>query len=74
MSNAVELFILIGDISHVDLLYTFVSNKLDQLLNISQTVRVRSDRMRILKKYAYGPDRTRTVQILIRSGTYIQSL
>ena len=71
MSNAVELFILIGDISHVDLLYTFVSNKLDQLLNISQTVRVRSDRMRILKKYAYGPDRTFRLIFTVRINVYL---
>jgi hypothetical protein len=29
-----------------------------------------SDRIGILKKYAYGPDRTRTVQIRVWSGTY----
>ncbi len=41
------------------------------LLNalIIQTIRVRSDRMGISIKYSYGPDRTRTVQIPVRSGT-----
>ena len=47
MSNAVELFILIGHISHVDLLYTFVSNKLDQLH------KNQSDRTRTVRPYAY---------------------
>ena len=42
-----NFFKAIWKLSYVDLLYAFVSNKLDQLLDISQTVRVRS-------KYSYG--------------------
>ena len=40
------------------------------LVELEVEVRVRSDRIDILKKYAYGPDRTRTVQIRVCSGTY----
>ena len=40
------------------------------LVELEVEVRVRSDRIDILKKYAYGSDRTRTVQIRVCSGTY----
>jgi hypothetical protein len=42
----------------------------NSLITYMLNSRVRSDRIGILKKYAYGPDRTRTVQIRVWSGTY----
>ena len=63
-------------ILHTSLFYTYLPTfKTDKynfelLFSRTKIYTLFIDRVGILKKYAYGPDRTRTDQIRVCSGTY----